>query len=82
MNNNHDWYSLDFWANELDKKYPRTNLIALSNEQLAQMLCSLDKAKGMPELPNDDVYFFALTSAWIVLQHGVDDSNDVPDAYI
>ena len=82
MNNKHDWYDLDFWANELEKKYPRTNLLSLSYEDLAQMFRSLDKAKRMPELPDDDVYFFALASAWVVVQHGGEDSKDVPDAYI
>ena len=46
------------------------------------MLLSLDEAKGMPPLPDDEVYFFALTSKWVVVQYGGDDSNDIPDAYI
>ena len=80
--NKHDWYSLSFWANELEKKYPRTNLLSLSDEKLAQMLLSLDEAKGMPELPDDDVYFYALTCAWVVVQHGGEDPKVIPDAYI
>lgn len=80
---NEDWDDVQFWAAELEKKYPRTNLIALSDKKLSEMLLSLDAAKGMPELPRDDVYFFAVKSAWVVVQHGgVDDSGDVPDAYI
>ena len=82
MKNNHDWYSLDFWAKELEKKYPRTNLLALSDKRLAEMLLSLDKAKGMPALPDEDAYFFALASAWVVVQHGGEDEKAVPDAYI
>ena len=82
MDNHHGWNDLTFWANELENKYPRTNLLSLSYKDLAQMLRSLDNAKGMPELPDDDVYFFALASAWVVVQHGGEDSKDVPDAYI
>ncbi|MBP5526927.1 MAG: hypothetical protein J6X79_00575 [Bacteroidales bacterium] len=82
MKNKHNWYSLDFWANELEKKYPMTDLLSLSYDDLAKMLLSLDKAKGMPELPDDDVYLFALASAWVVVQHGGDDTKYVPDAYI
>lgn len=82
MKHKHDWYSLDFWANELEKRYPKTNLIALSYKDLAQMLLTLDKAKGMPELPDDDVYFYALASAWVVVQHGGEDTKTIPDAYI
>ena len=43
MKNNHDWFSLNFWANELEKKYPHTNLLALTDENLAEMLLSLDE---------------------------------------
>ena len=83
MNNHQDWNDVHFWAAELDKKYPRTNLIALSDQKLSEMLLSLDAAKDMPALPQDDVYYFAVKSAWVVVQHGgVDDSGNVPDAYI
>lgn len=82
MDNKHDWLPLNFWANALEKKYPGTNLISLSDEKLKQMLLSLDEAKGMPELPNEDVYYYALACAWAVVQYGYDDSHDVPDAYI
>lgn len=79
---NRDWDNTRFWAAELDKKYPRTDLISLPDERLAEMLLSLEAAQGMPLLPQDDVFFFAVKSAWSVVQNGVDDSGDVPDAYI
>lgn len=82
MKNNHDWFSLNFWANELEKKYPHTNLLALTDEKLAEMLLSLDEAQGMPALPDEDAYFFALASAWVVVQHGGEDEKAIPDAYI
>lgn len=82
MENNHGWINVRFFAEELDKKYPQTDLISLSDENLKQMLISLDAAKGMPALPEDDAFFFAVKSAWSVVQHGVDDSGEVPDAYI
>lgn len=83
MNIDRDWDNVRFWAAELDKKYPCTDLISLTDKKLSEMLLSLDLAKGMPALPQDDVFFFAVKSAWSVVQHGgVDDSGDVPDAYI
>jgi len=82
-NNHQGWDNVQFWAAELDKKYPQTNLISLSDQELSEMLLSLEAAKGMPALPQDKVYFFAVKSAWVIVQHGgVDDSGDVPDAYI
>ena len=81
--NNQSWNNVRFWAEELEKKYPETDLISLSIQELSEMLLSLEVAKGMPELPQDKVYFFALKSAWAIVQNGgVDDSGDVPDAYI
>lgn len=82
MGNKQGWFALKFWATELEKKYPRTNLIALSNKKLAEMLLSLDEAQGMPSLPNDRAYFFALASAWVEVQHGGPDTKAIPDAYI
>lgn len=82
MGTDRDWDDIRFWAAELDKKYPRTDLISLPDEKLSEMLLSLDSAEGMPALPQDDVFFFAVKSAWSVVQNGVDDSGDVPDAYI
>ena len=83
MDGNRSWDDIHFWARELDEKYPRTDLISLSDKRLCEMLLSLDTAGKMPALPQDDVFFFALKSAWSVIQHGgVDDSGAVPDAYI
>lgn len=82
MGTDRTWDDIRFWAAELDKKHPRTNLISLPDEKLAEMLLSLDASKGMPALPRDDVFFYAVKSAWAVVQNGVDDSGDVPDAYI
>jgi hypothetical protein len=82
MRNKHGWFALEFWATELEKKYPRTNLFALSNKKLAEMLLSLDKAQGMPSLPNDKAYFNALASAWVEVQHGGKEPKEIPDAYI
>lgn len=82
MDGKRDWDDVRFWARELDKEYPRTDLISLSDERLSEMLSSLESARGMPALPRDDVYFFAVKSAWSVVQNGVDDSDDAPDAYI
>lgn len=76
------WLALEYWAKALEKKYPRTNLFSLSNKELSQMLLSLDEAKGMPSLPNRNSYFSALVSAWVVVQHGGDNSKEMPDAYI
>ena len=83
MTGKKDWDNVHFWAAELDKKYPQTDLIALSDKKHLQMLLSLEAAEGMPVLQQSDVYFFALKSAWSVVQHGgIDDSGDEPDAYI
>lgn len=64
------------------KKYPGTDLLSLQDRQLKEMLLSLDSAAGLPALPDDNVYFWAVKSAWSVVQNGADDANDVPDAYI
>ena len=82
MDNDHDWFALQFWATELEKKYPETDLIGLSNKEMAEMLLSLDAAKGMPSLPDDKVYYFALASVWAVVQHGGVNPKTVPDAII
>ena len=82
MDAKRDWDDVRFWAQELDKKYPRTDLISLSDKELAERLLSLEAAQAMPALPQDDVYFFAVKSAWSVVQNGADDSDDAPDAYI
>ena len=81
MTDEREWFSLRFWAEELEKKYPRTNLFSLSDERLSQMLLSLDKAKGMPPLPEEEAYFSALASAWSVVQNG-EETKKIPDAYI
>lgn len=82
MDGNRDWDDVRFWAARLEEKYPRTDLISLSDEELYGMLLSLEEARKMPALPQDDVYFLAVKSAWSVVQNGVDDSGDAPDAYI
>ena len=82
MDAKRNWDDVRFWAQELDKKYPRTDLISLSDKRLSEMLVSLDAAQGMPASPQEDVYFFAVKSAWSVIQNGVDDSGQAPDAYI
>ncbi|MBO4519697.1 MAG: hypothetical protein J5787_00660 [Alphaproteobacteria bacterium] len=82
MADEYDWFSLDFWAEELEKKYPSTNLFSLSDQKLSEMLLSLEAAKGMSALPTKKSYFSALRSAWTVVQYGGDDSKDIPDAYI
>ena len=76
------WNDVQFWARELHKKYPRTDLITLSDKDLVQMMLSLDAAKGMPELKADDVYCFAVKSQWSLARHGYDDSVAVPDGQI
>jgi hypothetical protein len=75
------WFALRYWAEKLEKKYPRTNLISLSNGKLAQMLLSLEEAEGMSPLPSDRAYFSALADAWAEVKYGRDDSQDIPDAY-
>lgn len=80
--NEYGWFALHYWAEKLEKKYPRTNLIALSNGKLAQMLLSLKEAEGMPPLPNDKSYFYALACAWVEVQHGGPEPKAIPDAYI
>ena len=82
MDAKRDWDEVRFWAQELDKKYPRTDLISLPDDRLSEMLLSLKESQGMPALPQDDVFFFAVKSAWSVIQNGVDDSGQAPDAYI
>lgn len=82
MVSNRDWMDVHFFAEKLNEKYPQTDLISLSDETLKQMLLSLDEAKEMPALPEDESFFFALKSVWSVVQYGFDDSGEVPDAYI
>lgn len=76
------WFALQYWAEKLEKKYPRTNLLSLSNKELSQMLLSLKEAKGMPPLPKDKSYFYALACAWVDVQHGGPEPKAIPDAYI
>ena len=75
------WMALLYWAELLEEKYPRTNLMAVSHEKLSEMLLSLDEAVGMPPLPEMKSYFSALMDAWIEVQYGKDSSKDIPDAY-
>lgn len=82
MNDKTGWDCVRFWAQALEEKYPGTDLLSLQDGQLKEMLLSLDSAAGLPALPDDNVYFWAVKSAWSVVQNGADDANDVPDAYI
>ena len=82
MHDKTGWDCVRFWAQALEKKYPGTDLLSLQDRQLKEMLLSLDSAAGLPALPDDNVYFWAVKSAWSVVQNGADDANDVPDAYI
>lgn len=82
MNDRAGWDSVQFWARALEEKYPGTDLLSLQDQQLKEMLLSLDSAAGLPALPDDKVYFWAVKSAWSVVQNGADDANDVSDAYI
>ena len=75
------WFALRYWAEKLQKKYPGTNFVTLTDEKLAKMLLSLKEAEGMPPLPREGSYFSALVDAWIELKWGRDDSSDMPDAY-
>lgn len=80
--NEYGWFALRYWAEKLEKKYPRTNLLSLSNKELSRRLLSLKEAKGMPPLPNDKSYFYALACAWVDVQHGGSEPKAIPDAYI
>ena len=71
MGDKQDWDNVRFWAQRLDEKYPRTDLISLSDQTLSEMLLSLEAAEGMPAVPQEDFYFFSLKSAWAVVQNGV-----------
>lgn len=82
MNDKTGWDCVRFWAQALEEKYPGTDLLSLQDRQLKEMLLSLDSAAGLPALPDDNVYFWAVKSAWSVVQNGADDANDVSDAYI
>lgn len=82
MNGKDGWNNVRFLAQALEDKYPKTDLLSLRDDRLKEMLLSLDCAIGLPDLPDDKVYFLAVKSAWSVVQNGVDDAGDVPDAYI
>lgn len=75
------WFALRYWAEKLQKNYPGTNFVTLTNGKLAKMLLSLKEAEGMPSLPRDGAYFSALVDAWLEVKYGRDDSRDMPDAY-
>ena len=79
MNDNTAWENIRYWAEVLNEKYPRTDLLSLSDDELKKMLLSFKPAS---ELPQDETYFLALKSAWAVVQNGVEDAGDVSDAYI
>ena len=79
MNDNIAWADLPYWAGLLNEKYPRTDLLSLSDDELKKMLLSFESAS---ELPREETYFLALKSAWAVVQNGVEDAGDVSDAYI
>ena len=57
-------------------------MLSLSNKELSRRLLSLKEAKGMPPLPNDKSYFYALACAWVDVQHGGSEPKAIPDAYI
>ena len=74
--------NIKFWAKALEEKYPRTDLLSLSDMRLKEMLSSFDCCNRIDSLPTDGAYFLALKSAWSAVRNGYDDRNDVPDAYI
>ena len=63
MNDKTGWDCVRFWAQALEEKYPGTDLLSLQDRQLKEMLLSLDSAAGLPALPDDNVYFWAVKSA-------------------
>ncbi len=79
MNDNTAWENIRYWAEVLNEKYPRTDLLSLSDDELKRMLLSF---AHVSELPEEKTYFLALKSAWAVVQNGVEDAGDVSDAYI
>ncbi len=74
-----DWTDVRGVAQMLDKRYPDTDLIPLSDDDLRKMMTVVAKTD---EVPADSVYALAVKSAWSVLQNGADDSNDSPEAAV
>ncbi|HAW33148.1 MAG TPA: hypothetical protein DCX19_00640 [Alphaproteobacteria bacterium] len=74
-----DWTDVRFVARMLEKDYPDTDLIALSDDELREMMAAVAKSDAVPA---DSVYALAVKSAWSVLQNGADDSRDAPDAAV
>lgn len=54
MNDNLNWYSYRKLAEALQKKYPDTDTLDLSDETLGEMLYGLDMTKGFPAMPEKD----------------------------
>jgi len=47
------WRSFDFLAAALNKKYPKTDLLFLTNDDLTRMLDSLSETKDFPSFPTE-----------------------------
>jgi len=47
------WRSFDFLAVALNKKYPETDLLFLTNDDLKRMLGSLAETKDFPSFPSE-----------------------------
>ena len=53
MTDEKTWRSFEFLAEALQKKYPKTDLMFLFDDRLAEMLISLKETKDFPPLPKD-----------------------------
>lgn len=85
MNDNLNWYSYRKLAEALQKKYPDTDTLDLSDETLGEMLYGLDMTKGFPAMPEKDKkdIFFAVKVAWTqIIEDDADYNAHADDAYV
>ncbi len=85
MTDDLNWFSYRRLAEALQRKYPDTDTLDLSDEELGEMLFGLDMTKSLPRLEEKDRkdVFFAVRVAWTrIIENDADYNAHADDAYV
>lgn len=63
-----NWDSYLPLAQELEKNFPQTDVLSVSDSTLAEMLSSLPMTRGWGEMPREKDFFYRLKIAWVQIR--------------
>ena len=79
------WDSSRAIAIAIDKKYPNTDVLSLSDRKLMEMLAALEEFKALPPIPDDeksDILFSIKVALARVIEKDEDYNAHQGDAYV